>query len=91
MLISLLAAMALEAQAGSAQPAPATSQAAPAVAPKAAAAANPITCRSEIETGSNFHKRICHTKTEWAQIEAADQDSFNVQQLKNQPSPYSGH
>ncbi|WP_213982266.1 hypothetical protein [Sphingomonas sp. dw_22] len=32
-------------------------------------------CRRIPVTGSNFGKRECHTKAEWAQIHAADQEN----------------
>jgi len=44
----------------------------PAPAPSPPAADKPI-CRREVPTGSNFARRVCHTKAEWASIDGANQ------------------
>lgn len=61
----LLGLIATASQAG--QPAPA-----PAPAPSPPAADKPI-CRREVPTGSNFARRVCHTKAQWASIDGANQ------------------
>ena len=49
-----------------------TGQEGPAADPATAPAAGKKICRSEAVTGSLFAgKRICHTKSEWAQLDAA--------------------
>ncbi|WP_206245018.1 hypothetical protein [Novosphingobium terrae] len=52
----------------------------------AAATAAPVkekrTCRLDDDTSSIVAKRICHTKAEWAAIEAEQNKSLNVQGLQ---------
>ena len=55
-----------------AQQAPAQEAAAPAA--EQAKEDKPI-CRRQAVTGSNFAKRECHTKAEWAEIHARDQEN----------------
>ena len=49
---------------------------APQTAPDAAASPKPAKekriCRSEVPTGSTLPTHICHTKAEWAEIDAAN-------------------
>ena len=69
MLVAFAAAVLLLAQAGPAAPAP------PAAAAKPAAPEKPKQiCRTEIQTGSKFSKRMCLTADEWKAMEASARD-----------------
>ena len=68
--VSFVTLMALAVPAA-AQQAPAQQVAAPADKAKED---KPI-CRRQPVTGSNFAKRECHTKAEWAEINARDQEN----------------
>ncbi len=76
MIVSLIAGL-LAAATQTATPAPAPAPAPAAVAPKP----EKRVCRSETATGSTIPKRICHTKTEWAQIDA--DNTRNVDSLRS--------
>ncbi|WP_206244906.1 hypothetical protein [Novosphingobium terrae] len=56
-------------------------------ASEAAATPAPVkekrTCRLDDDTSSIVPKRICHTKAEWAAIEAEQNRSLNFQGLQN--------
>jgi hypothetical protein len=43
----------------------------PAPSPSPATADRPI-CRREVPTGSNFAKKVCHTRADWAAIDDAN-------------------
>jgi hypothetical protein len=92
MIIAILAAVLLDAQAaGTTVAPPATSVAA---APAKAAAANEddkVVCKSEQVTGSHFSTRVCHTKHEWAQIEKDSRDELMDQQSQSYRNPSNGH
>jgi hypothetical protein len=76
-----------------ATPAVADSQAQPQPQPQASQANAPdqVICEREQDTGSRItgHK-ICHTRTQWAQIRRDDRDSTEQTQ-RERPMDYNGH
>ncbi|WP_206240042.1 hypothetical protein [Novosphingobium terrae] len=55
---------------------------APDAAPAKPAVKEKKICRQDDDTGSIVPKRTCHTKAEWAAIEAAAANSTNVEALR---------
>jgi hypothetical protein len=95
MIVALLAAVLLDAQAAGAVVSPsATEVSAPAPTPGKTVAVNDedkVVCKSEQVTGSRFSTRICHTKHEWAQIEKDSRDELMDQQSQSFRNPTNGH
>lgn len=75
MIVSLFAALLVLPQAEASMPTPAPSP----------AAEKPI-CRREVATGSTLSKRICHTKAQWAAINADNAANMDSLQRARQRS-----
>ena len=96
MIAAILAAALLEAQPAGAvnsPPPPLPAAAAPAT-PGAKVAINEddkVVCKSEQVTGSRFSHRVCHTKSEWVQIEKDSRDELMDQQSQSYRNPTNGH
>jgi hypothetical protein len=86
MRLALLPLLALTPSAAMAQQAPAAPQPANANANANAASEKPI-CRRVPVTGSNFGKRVCHSRAEWQAIRDADEANAQRALENRAPSP----